>query len=73
MTIYEIKEATKETSPYFFSRDTLKFFRQTMKSFRVSKQEDGRYKIIATIKDCNGYKRETVRFYNPLNHELERR
>lgn len=74
MTIYEIKEATKETSPYFFSRNTLRFFGQTMKSFKVAKQEDGRFKITAIMKNPNGCSvGETVRFYNPTNHELERR
>ena len=34
-TIQEIRELTKETAPYFFTRDTLRFFGQTMKSFSV--------------------------------------
>ena len=34
-TISEIKALTSETSPHFFSRDTLILFGQTMKSFSV--------------------------------------
>lgn len=72
MTIYEIKNRTQETAPYFFSRDTLKFFGQTMKSFKVRKQEDGRYKITAPSVSSDGKLRgETVRFFNPANNELE--
>jgi hypothetical protein len=47
MTIYEIKERTAETSPHYFSRDTLKFFGQTMRSFRVSKLNEHEYLISA--------------------------
>ena len=45
MTIYEIKQRTKKTAPYFFSKDTMRFFGQTLKDFKVSKQNDGRFKI----------------------------
>ena len=67
MTIYEIKQRTQETSPYFFSYETLKFFKQTMSSFKVYKQEDGRFKIIAPAPYGN-----TIRYFNPINNELER-
>ena len=39
MTIYEIKKQTKKTAPYFFNRETLKFFGQT-------KIKTGEYKLI---------------------------
>ena len=72
MTIYQIKELTKETSPYFFSRSTLRFFGQTMRSFSVKKQADGRYRVSAPSRDYSGTLRgETVRFFNPKNNELE--
>ncbi len=67
LTIYDIKRLTAETSPYFFSRNTLKFFRQTLRDFRVYKQVDGRYKIIAPMPVG-----ETIRYFNPINNELER-
>ena len=73
MTIYEIKERTKETSPCFFSRDTMRFFHQTLRSFSVTKQADGRYRIAADMRDSNGrHVGVTERFFNPVNNELER-
>jgi hypothetical protein len=70
MTIYEIKRLTAETAPYFFSTKTLKFFGQTMKSFKVYKQTDGRYLITAPYgKNCP--KGETVRYFNPITNELQ--
>lgn len=71
MTIYEIATRTEESSPYFFSRTTLKFFGQTMKSFRVKKEPDGRYKISAPIRNDGRIVGETIRFFNPINNELE--
>ena len=71
MTIYEIKRLTKDTAPYFFSRDTMRFFGQTLKSFRVNKQADGRYRVSASSGDNWDGDHETVRFYNPVNNELE--
>jgi len=67
MTIYDIKRLTKETAPYFFSRDSMRFFRQKMKDFRVKKMEDGRYLVMAKSFGGN----TTVRYFNPVNNELE--
>ncbi len=66
MTIYEIKRLTRDTEPYFFSKDTMKFFGQTLKDFKVKKQTDGRYRISAQSSN-----HETVRFFNPKNNQLE--
>ena len=73
MTIYEIKQATTETSPYFFSRDTLHFFGQTMRSFSVKKQPDGRVRISAPMVDrfTGRNMGETVRYYNPETKGLD--
>ena len=55
MTIYEIKRRLEDSAPQFFSRETLKFFGQTMKDFRVYKQEDGRFLFTAPIRQrCIG-------------------
>lgn len=71
MTIHEIKRRTAQTSPYYFSRKTMKFFGQTLKSFSVRKQPDGRYLISAPMLD-NGRKVGTSeRYFNPINNELE--
>ena len=73
MTIYEIKRRTQQTAPYFFTRQTLKFFGQTLKDFRVYKQPDGRYKITAPMIDKSRGKvmGETIRYFNPLTNKLE--
>lgn len=72
MTIYEIKKLTKETSPHFFTKESLKFFGQTMKSYKVYKQQDGRFMITAKMIDTDGrYMGETVRYFNPENNKLE--
>tara|TARA_R100001132_G_C3193083_1_gene44028 strand:+ start:38 stop:259 length:222 start_codon:yes stop_codon:yes gene_type:complete len=47
MTIYEIKERTAENQPYYFSKDTMKFFGQTLKDFKVYKQSETEYLITA--------------------------
>ena len=70
MTIYEIKELTKKTAPYFFNRDTMKFYGQTLKDFSVKKQKDGRFKITAPIRD-NYFTYRTIRYFNPKNNEME--
>ena len=66
-TIYEIKRLTKEKAPYFFSKDTMKFFNQTLKDFKVECMKDGRFKISADSFGDN----ETIRFFNPKTNDLE--
>lgn len=72
LTIYDIKEMTKETAPYFFDRKTMRFFGQTMKSFKVYRQEDsGKYLIVAGSGSNWSGKHETRRLFNPITKELE--
>lgn len=71
MTINEIKERTKDTAPYFFSEDTMKWFGQTLYDFRVEKQKDGRFKISAPSGDNWEYKHESIHYFNPNNNKLE--
>ncbi len=66
-TIYEIKRLTKEKAPYFFSKDTMKFFNQTLRDFKVESVKDGRFKISADSFGDN----ETIRFFNPITNDLE--
>ena len=49
----------------------MRFFGQTLKDFKVSKQEDGRYKIVASSGSNWSNDLQTIRFFNPLNNELE--
>ncbi len=65
-TIYEIKRLTKEKAPYFFSKNTMKFFNQTLRDFKVESLKNGRYKISA--KSGNN---KTIRFFNPITNDLE--
>lgn len=73
LTIYDIKRLTSETAPYFFTAKTLKFFGQTMRSFSVKKQPDGRYYISAPMLDrfTGRVMGLTERFFNPANNTLE--
>lgn len=72
MTIYQIKQATQATAPYFFERKTLRFFGQTMRDFRTYKQKDGRIMIFAPMYNNGRKVGETVRFFNPDTKELDR-
>jgi hypothetical protein len=71
LTIWDIIERTSETSPYFFSTATLKFFGQTRSSFKVYKQDDGRYLISAPMKSSGKIVGYTERYFNPENNKLE--
>lgn len=46
MNIHQIRRATQATNPHFFDRDTLQFFGQTMRSFKI-KTVSGRVFIYA--------------------------
>lgn len=48
-TIYDISNNTRKNQPYFFSNKTLKFFGQTMKSFKVYKNPSNRIFIYALM------------------------
>ncbi len=73
MTIYQIKRLTADTSPYFFTPKTLKFFGQTMRSFSVRKQSDGRYLITAPMIDRFTGRNvgQTKRYFDPITNELQ--
>ena len=72
LTIYDIKRLSYNHSPYYFDSKSMKFFKQTLKDFKVKKEIDGRYKSEAPIKN-NYYKviGQSIRFFNPLNNHLE--
>ncbi len=72
LTIYDIKRLSYDSSPYFFSRGTMKFFRQTLKDFRVYKCKDiGKYYIIADRLHGESIHGVTERYFNPITNELE--
>ena len=75
VTIQEIKERTKDTAPYFFTPDTLRFFGQTLRSFSVTPLEGGEHKgkylISAPSYDSRGvYMGETKRIFDPVSNTL---
>ena len=80
MTIYEIKRRLEDTAPQFFSRETLRFFGQTMKDFRVFKQKDGKFLMVAPIRERTRFSGseiwattgQTRRVFNPETNKLER-
>jgi hypothetical protein len=71
MTIYDIKHRTQKKQPYFFSRDTLRFFGQTMNDFKIKKQSDGKYLISAPARHDGRITHYTKRFFNPETNDLE--
>lgn len=47
MTISEIKEATRGKSPYFFTKNSMRFFNQRMSNFKVKTSPKGNIYIYA--------------------------
>jgi len=71
MTINEIKEQTKKTAPYFFSEDTMKFFNQTLKDFRVKKLNETEYLIYAPSYWNGNLMGKTMRIFDTITKELK--
>ncbi len=71
MTIYEIKEQTKKTSPYFFSKDTMKFFNQKLTDFKVKKLNDTEYLIYADSYWNGVLRGKTMQVFNTITKELK--
>jgi len=71
MTIYEIKRRTEETAPEFFTRQTLKFFGQTLKDFRVYKMDSKNYLITAPMRMRGEVIGQTRRLFNTDTNKLQ--
>jgi len=67
LTIHDIKRLSEEKAPYFFSRKTLKFFNQTVSSFKVTRKGNDKFYIYAPSFGGN----KTERIFNPFTNELE--
>jgi len=70
-TISEIKRNTEKNAPYFFDRKSMKFFGQTMSSFKVHVAKNGKI-YIGAPSYSNNYKTgkrtrmsDTIRQYLP--------
>ena len=78
MTIHEVKRIHEEKHPesYFFSRDAMRFFHQTLRDFSVTRLPGGLYMVQAPMYQIGGDGRkrkmgETRRVFNPETGELE--
>lgn len=65
MNIYEIKRRSQAKKPYYFSRNTMKFFEQTLKDFRVYKLENDMYQFRA--KRPYG---ETIAYFDAITNDI---
>ena len=71
LTIYDIKRLTLETNPYFFTRETMKFFNQTLKDFSVYKLKNGNYKLVCASYFDKKFMGYTTRIFNIKTNELD--
>jgi hypothetical protein len=68
LTIEEIAEAVTETAPMYFDKETLAFWGQRLRSFKVKRFDNVRFLIEAPRK-TGGVSR---RLFNPFTNRLER-
>lgn len=54
LTIHDIKAATREKQPFFFSDSTMRFFGQRLSGFKVKESKTGRVFIYAPARDRYG-------------------
>lgn len=72
MTIYDVKRIHEQKDPdYFFTRDTMKFFHQTLKDFSVHKINENKYRISAPMKYNGKVVGFTVRIFDAETGTLE--
>ena len=71
MTIHEIKERTQKTAPHFFSRDTMRFFNQTLKDFKVKKLNENEFLIFAPSYWDGKLMGNTMRVFDTRTNELK--
>ena len=53
-TIYDIKRDTYAHSPFYFATDTMSFFGQTLRDFKVTRSPQGKIYIIAVATSWTG-------------------
>lgn len=70
MNIQYIKDNVVN-EPYFFSEDTMNFFNQKLKDFKVKHIEEDIYKVSAPMRNHNGeVMGKTVRYFNRTNNKF---
>jgi len=67
MTIYEIKRRSQAKKPYYFSKDTMKFFNQTLKDFWVSKIDGFKNIYMFGAKRPYG---ETIAYFDAITNDI---
>jgi len=74
MTIYEIKRQVTN-APHFFTRNSMKFFNQTLKDFSVYKMDtegDALYRIAAPMTNNQGRNvGQTIRIFNSVTNKFQ--
>lgn len=65
-TIYEIKRMTFEKKPYFFDRNTMRFYGQRLSDFKVKRSPKGKIFIYARIPEAG----EGYSFHEFKNNDL---
>jgi hypothetical protein len=71
-TVYDIKQSLA-LGPHFFSRDTLRFFGQTMSSFKTDwhNKDQGIVRIYAPMRDHKGQRMGTTERFVDINTFIE--
>jgi hypothetical protein len=71
-TVYDIKQSLA-LGPHFFSRDTLRFFGQTMSSFKTDwhNKDQGIVRIYAPMRDHTGQRMGTTERFVDINTFME--
>ena len=72
MTINEIKKRTQKTAPHFFSRDTMRFFNQKLRDFKVKKLNDTEYLVYADSYWFGNFMGVTIRVFDTTTNELKK-
>ena len=72
MTINEIKKRTQKTAPHFFSRDTMRFFNQKLKDFKVKKLNDTEFLIYADSYWNGNFMGVTIRVFDTTTNEFKK-
>lgn len=66
LTISDIKRLSAENAPYFFARSEMRFFKQKMSDFSVTRRGDSEFYIFAPRPFG-----KTERIFNPFTGELK--
>lgn len=69
-TIYEIKREVEARGSFYFSKDTMRFFRQTLRDFKVYKTTDPNIFNIQADSKMDNTTHKTNHFYNAVTKKI---